>query len=588
MRRAVALVALGLALATGLSLVSAAPASAKSFSIDRMVVEANLRADASMTVVEHLTYTFRDGVFNVGDRDIPPGDYEIVDMRASEGGQPLETISSDPSSFEWDLGGATGTHTYDIAYTVVGAAAVGPDVGELAWKWIGDDFPRVGSLEVTLRVPGDGSGLRAWAHGPLQGVVRPSGTTVTFQVDDVPEGRFVEGRVALPSTAFTVTPSGAPRLPTILSEEKERADAANRDRVVKRTLAIASPVLALGGIVVFLVLWGRWGKEPDAPPDVGDYWREIPPERPAVITAVEPWGTVPHSAFGATLVDLAQRGYLTITEQRRDRLILKDEVDFLFTPTPRPDDGLTEYEKALLLRLFPSGQPITQAQVVDDAKKQRTDAVAFWNTFAERVKEDFDARGFQPTSGRAKVYLLHLLTLIVLTGVGVLALAKGAVLGVVPIVVAGVLLLLTLLLRQRTPAGRRKLAEVRGLRRFLKDFSRLEDAVVGDMILYERYLVYAVALGVADELVEGLRLRVPEIASGATTFAPWYVGSHLGDGGRTAGSGFEGLASIGSFASSFSAATAAAFSPPSSSSGSGGGFSGGGGGGGGGGGAGAH
>jgi uncharacterized membrane protein len=186
------------------------------------------------------------------------------------------------------------------------------------------------------------------------------------------------------------------------------------------------------------------------------------------------------------------------------------------------------------------------------------------------------------------VYLLHLLTLVVLTGVGVLALVNGAVLGIVPIVVSSVLLLLTLLLRQRTPAGRRKLAEVKGLRRFLKDFSRLDDAVVGDMILYERYLVYAVALGVADELVEGLRMRVPEIANGATTFAPWYIGSHIGDGDGMGGGGFNGLGSIGAFATSFSSATAAAFSPPSSSSGGGGGFSGGGGGGGGGGGAGAH
>ncbi|MEY2450686.1 MAG: hypothetical protein QOD92_260, partial [Acidimicrobiaceae bacterium] len=187
--------------------------------------------------------------------------------------------------------------------------------------------------------------------------------------------------------------------------------------------------------------------------------------------------------------------------------------------------------------------------------------------------------------GHLVKWLLHLLTIVVVGGIGVLAVAAGAMLGLVAIGVAVVLLPLSLLLRQRTQAGARKLAEVNGLAHFLSDFSRLPDeAHAGDLILYERYLVYAVALGVADQLVEGLRVRFPQFADANSGFATWYVAGSVA--GYSNLGRLDSIGTIGSFASEFSDATAAAFSPPSSSSGSGGGFSGGGGGGGGGGGSG--
>jgi uncharacterized membrane protein len=140
------------------------------------------------------------------------------------------------------------------------------------------------------------------------------------------------------------------------------------------------------------------------------------------------------------------------------------------------------------------------------------------------------------------------------------------------------------LLRKRTQKGARKHAEVAGLKAFLRDFSLVDDVPVGHLALYERYLVYAVALGVADRLIAALRIRFPELADPSSGFVPWYV---YGVAAGRGGGGLDKLAGIGSmsgFASDFSRATSAAFSPPSSSSGGGGGFSGGGGGGGGGGG----
>ena len=118
------------------------------------------------------------------------------------------------------------------------------------------------------------------------------------------------------------------------------------------------------------------------------------------------------------------------------------------------------------------------------------------------------------------------------------------------------------------------------MRNYLRDFSQLADAPAGHLVLWERYLVYAVALGVSDDLARGLAARIP--AEDTQQFATWYS-SHPGHP--------AGYGSIGHFADGFTSSAVGSFAPPSSSSssgsGSGGGFSGGGGGGGGGGGIGA-
>ena len=64
-------------------------------------------------------------------------------------------------------------------------------------------------------------------------------------------------------------------------------------------------------------------------------------------------------------------------------------------------------------------------------------------------------------------------------------------------------------LRRRTEKGAEKAAEAEALKRFLKDFSTLDEAPVESLAIWERYLVDAVALGVANDLVRGMALKVP-------------------------------------------------------------------------------
>ncbi|HUQ39642.1 MAG TPA: DUF2207 domain-containing protein [Acidimicrobiales bacterium] len=566
--------------------VAATPAQAKSFSIAAINVEAVLNPDASMDVVEHITYDF-DGHFSHGTRPIPPGDYRIVEMRVLEGGRSLPT-SGAPNDLTWDFSADSERRTFDVAYRVVGAAKVGADVGELYWKWLGTEHPGVRAFSAVLRYPGLPAGVRAWGHGPLSGEVSLAPGVVRWDLPNgVPERTFVEGRVAVPAASFSIPPSGGPRLPKILSQEgKDAADAnavrarfasadRDRDRRIDR-INTWFPLVPVLGWVVFLLVWMQWGKEPDRPTDIGEYVREPPDDPPALVDPLLRFGTISPLALSATIVDLAQRGALTITEERKDRILLPDKVDWRFTQRETPPD-LRPFEREVLERLFADGSEITQAEFVAWGKDHPRSARAWWTGFIEKIDDELRDRDYL-SGGRLGPFSLNLVAAMCVGAAGISAVGSGAFMGTLGIVSALAQGAATVVLRQRTGRGARRAAEWRAFKHFLKDFSQLGDAPVGHLVLWERYLVYSVALGVSDEVSKGLAMRLP--AEQSQQFGAWYVGS----------SSVGGFGSLGRFGEDFGSTVQSAFVPSQSSSsggGGGGGFSGGGGGGGGGGGVGA-
>jgi hypothetical protein len=662
-RRAATAAAAVLLVVAGLLSGLAQPAAAQGRSLEILsaVITARVNPDGSMDVVERLAFDF-DGDFNGGTRDIPRGDYRIVDFAVTEDGDPRDLAPGfgDPNSGEvrWfgsaDHSQVSGRHTYELSYTVLDAVDVFPDVGVLNWQFIGFGFPELGLVTVDVTMPGDGTDLRAFAHGDLRGVVGIEGSTVLLRIVDNPPGSAVEARITVPSSAFTVPPTGSPALPGILAEEAVLADTANAararaaeayaqevrlgsepgcdqersdlltrrcdeldalleeagdrtgaeelsiedaerfaairaarqdivdevDRIESARQArfgnIAGVVVSLLALGVWYATWYRFGKEPKVD-DVGDYWREVPVEPPAVVAAIDDWGTVRPAAFATTILDLAQRGWLTITEEGATHRFTRSQQTTDEVP-------INAFEHKVLWRLFPEGRSsVTQDELVDEATDDRTEAAAWMTDFRSQVGDAYNALGYHDHSGCAP-WFVNLALVLVTAATTAVAIALGGWVGAAAAAATTIALLpLALLLRRRSAVGARKHAEVAGLRAFLRDFSLVSDVPVGHLALYERYLVYAVALGVADKLVEGLKVRFPQLADPQSGFAPWYVSSSgWGTGGATGAGGFDklsSLGSVGSFADQLSSSTASAFSPPSSSSGGGGGFSGGGGGG---------
>ena len=155
----------------------------------------------------------------------------------------------------------------------------------------------------------------------------------------------------------------------------------------------------------------------------------------------------------------------------------------------------------------------------------------------------------------------------------------------VALIIQGVIIVVfSILIKRRTAYGNEQYAMWKSFKNFLKDFSRLDKADIPSIVLWEHYLVYAVSLGVAKEVIKQLPIvfRDEDLNNNQLTYM--YGASYGYFGGFT--TMFDDT--IHTVEGAISTAQSVASSQNSSSSGGGGGFSGGssgGGGGGGGGGA---
>lgn len=268
----------------------------------------------------------------------------------------------------------------------------------------------------------------------------------------------------------------------------------------------------------------------------------------------------------ATIVDLAVRGYLTITEIPKQGWFGK--TDWQLTRLKQADAELLAYEQIVLDGLF--GTPPTR--MVSDLKSKFHEELEKAKT---ALYGDALARGWFPRNPET-VRVWWRWAALLLAGLGVaitiyLGRRLGAGLLGLPVIIGGFMLaILSRALPRRTAAGREAMRRVLGFARYIKTAETRQQAFAERANIFTSYLPYAIVFKCVDRWARAFS----DIDLQAAT-AGWYVGGTQFDPG-----GFS--STLGNFSSSVST-TLASTPGGSGSSGFSGGSSGGGGGGGGGG-----
>lgn len=481
----------------------------------------------------------------------------------------------------------TGRHRYVIRYRLRGVLNGFSAHDELYWNVTGDEW----------LVPIEATSLRVNTPTPLTRVacfVGPRGSTLAC---DGAAGRpgesgatFTNTRLA-PGSGMTVvvgmqplTSVGAAAPKPILQERWSfsRAFAAT---FITVAVAVLLFIAAVAGVV--LLVWRR-GRDRRAVgsaidmafPDAGGAVEARPLlEHTETPVQFEPPDRLRPGQIGtlvdeeanaldvtATIVDLAARGYLTITEIPKHGLFGKQ--DWTLTRTGKDADGLLGYEMKLLGGLFGDKTSVQLSDLRNKfATKMRTVQDALYD---DVVQEGWFLR--RPDRVRAFWHGVGVAALVVAGGVTFL-LAKFSHLGLlgVPLVIGALALLFgARWMPSRTAKGTGVLVRAMGFRRFMAESEKERARFAERANLFSEYLPYAVMFGVTEKWAHafaGLDGQVPTPS--------WYVSDHP----------FE-VAGFAHAVDGFSVASSGTLtSTPGSSGGSGfgGGSSGGGGGGGGGG-----
>lgn len=557
-----------------LLLALCAPAHARSLTIEKFDAVVFVHRDGTIEVTETIQPRFT-GAWN-GIYRLIPVEYRTpqalnytllldVESVTESSGQPLRYEVSGERHYKkikvWVPGAVDTSRTIVLRYIVRNGLKFFEDHDELYWNVTGDEWEvPIESASARVSLPENATGVRATAFTGNYGSrekdasVSIAGSEVAFQM--LRPLAFREG------------------LTVVVGWDRG---------VVEKPGVMESAVLFLRGnwplgiplAVLFLMLWlwQKRGRDPKLKPIVAQY------EPPSGMTPAEV-GTLTDNSpdmrdITATLVDLAVRGFLLIEEIKEERWLgLWNAKDYRISARRPPDQwgDLKPFEHSLLLGIFfngsspPSGSALPCVELsslkekfyhrlpgIKDGIYGELLARRYYDKRPDKVRTLYQGIGIVLILAGvlAGIFLSEKLGLSALTTVG-----SGVVAGAIVIVLGW-------FMPARTIAGARALEQVLGFEEFLRRVeSERFDRMVQSPELFEKYLPYAMALGVDQNWVrafEGICQEPPQWYRGdfRSGFTPYYLSRSLNQMAATTasamtsaprssgGSGFSGGGSSG-------------------------------------------
>ncbi|AFV22277.1 hypothetical protein Mpsy_0064 [Methanolobus psychrophilus R15] len=568
--------------------------SARDYTLDHATANITVDADGITHVEESITYSF-DGIYYEVFRTVypPPGgsvenitgyciggqcDFRVVPV---SGG--YELVGSLPQPTPEQI-------TFVVSYDYYRGVKVYNDVSELHYQLWGDEWEKsLNGFTVTVTLPAGSQedNILYWIYPDHY--TRSSyleGNTIVAESDEIPSGSWYEIRAVFPRLQ---SPN-----PTFVSIQNQDGleEILAVERAYDRKAAMSVYLFYMAALYVLLVLlfpfyiYHKYGREPDID-YYGLYERELPTDsKPAVVNAIMRGkiGIPTIEGFTATVMDLVDREYLrlkdTTSTKKHLGLISREKEDVLIEINMSADKKkLLNYEKDVfdLLSSYASEGKVLWS----DLKKELGKGTAFyhflnrWNdkvTNHAKVDKLFESKGnkYMAVFSIAVIIIAFLSIWFVaflfptnefpvMKNFIILVMAAG-VIAIVMLIIVGVS---ERTMGQWTPEGRLFHKRWDNFRKYLTDFSALKEHPPESIKIWDHYMVYAVALGVAEKALDNMSLIIPSEQLSGSRFYPVH----------------HNMVFISGFRSAYQASTPGS-SPGGSSGvgGAGGGFGGGGGG----------
>lgn len=425
---------------------------------------------------------------------------------------------------------STSTRSFKIRYTIKDAIKNYADCSEFYWKFL-DTSNGVPADFVTgtIHLPNKVSNLedfKVWAHGPLNGVIsKQDNSTATFKIEDLDSEKMLEVRVVTPSTIFLGNSniSSKENLSNILSQEQSWADSANRQRMIQNIIFIASVLLGLGLTVFFIFKIVKYikifRKTPKiVPSQTYGYYRDFPDElaAPGEVSFVYSYytsSTTP-AVISASILDLCLKGYLSFEEDasKKKEIWIKLNKEKNISTLPKE-------EQEIFMALSAVNEKYKNTSGLfnmNDFKKYFSNNSSKFTKLFENVYEESKKSAVQKGkcdsskdseinkfSGYSVLYLV-----VAILNLFFLPMA----ISYIPLfVLFGLSLAISGRLRTLTPAGVDEKEKLKALKNFMLNFSNMKEKEVPELVLWEKYLVYATVFGIADKVISQLKVVYPQM-----------------------------------------------------------------------------
>lgn len=470
----------------------------------------------------------------------------------------------------------SGKHSYLLTYKATGVLRSFADYDQFYWNVTGNEWEApIERASANVTLPKDGIKKITC----FQGYVGDT-TSCVSSAPSPASAIFASDRPYNPTEGLTIVvdyTKGMVPILTIAPPKKITDDIFSATSFISFFLALAC------GIVGMLWVWMKNGRDlwfrtrRQMDPNAKEELMPLSVNEPVVVEFEPPEKLRPAELgvlmdekadtldITATIIDLANRGFLTIKEIEKKWLF--GSKDYEMHRTKMAADKLLSYEKLLLDRLFVSGDIIKMSSL----------KMTFYNDLAEvkkKLYEDVMKKNFfveNPESKR-NAYVGIGVGVSVLGGILMyfgfhFVIASLVSFGAGTILIGIILLFISQTMPRRSAYGRELYQRVKGYELFISSAEKYRQQFFEKKNMFNEILPYAIIFGLTGKFAQamkdmGVTPKNPTWYSGTHTFTPTVFASD-----------------VNSFSKSLSSAIAATPSSSGSSGGSsGGGFGGGGGG----------
>lgn len=410
-----------------------------------------------------------------------------------------------------------------IEYLLGNVVVMHEDIAEVYFNFVGDMFDDdINKYKLRVVLPDKTKELvRVWAHGPLNGNVSPIKDENGYyyggylEINDLYSNTPVDMRLTFDKNLILVDhpylkKSEVLALDKILEVENLRADKANKEREKAKFFMYGS--YALGSVylvllvLLFVYIYIKYDKELKTNFDM-KYNREFINDYD--VTNIEYLfdKKITEKAFSTSILNLIYKKNIKIEQiDKKDYKLIKVNTD-----------NVSESEEYLMKMIFDNignKEYVLLSQIKKYAKEVHGTTSEFltsFTTWQNKVTSESIKNNFYESNTKIKV-LGVLFSLVGYLVFYVMGRFNGFNLfSIIIFICALVFMIYMLIFNKRTKRGAEDYQKWKAFKRFLEDFGRFDEKELPEIVLWERYLVYANIFGIADKVGKTMKIKFNEI-----------------------------------------------------------------------------
>lgn len=407
-------------------------------------------------------------------------------------------------------------------YTINKGVKIYNDIAEFQYKPWGSEWDTgVDTLVSNIHLPGSKDNIEMW-YNPPDKVVNyqwTDDTTLHTEYSSLQGGHYAEQRILMPKEYFTSTENADvinKDAKAVIEQQQEGAE--NNRNFWNNIYLLISGFFVILMIIPVGIYW-KYGREPKINYN-SEYESDIPTmDSPVFINSLmcDPKGESDSNGFSATLLDLIDKKYF--------KVISSNENDTIIRITNKDIHGLQQYQIDVIdfMSKFQDGKGNISLKELGDSRNRTIylDFMEAWKIDLRQELDEYRIKKYFNESGYSNMFVLAvfniILSVLILIILFVLS-PDGS--NIIFIYITAIVLLIENIIFIKLPqdifgswteSGKEFHDKWKNFENYLNDYSLIKEYPPQSVQVWGRYLVYATALGCADEVTKNMKKYFKDI-----------------------------------------------------------------------------